>query len=181
MYVLVTMFIMILNYLPMFVWGQGMPIGYTEYEAVILGYILLIAVVSFVVGIAMFYFLGYLTAAISRSFGRGYGDVRKTVGLLGYAEVVRIPFALATFALAAAYQPSAGDVDILGTYVLASFMISIIGFIITLIVGGGAVSVANNISHGMGILIYFLSVILVAIIVAAIMFAVMFGVIFTLA
>ncbi|MEW6070294.1 MAG: hypothetical protein AB1485_06725 [Candidatus Thermoplasmatota archaeon] len=132
---------------------------------------------------------GWLSAKFAKAIGKGRCNVGKTIGFLGYASVVGLVMSVVTnlsmIALAAtgamrmSYSPGAPNYTTFPTgfllYLAIIAIIGIIGFVWTLWVCGTAVSVANDVSVGIGVVSYFLAMIIVGIIVAVIMAAALFA------
>jgi hypothetical protein len=114
--------------------------------------------------------MGYLSALFSHEIFHGRKDSDKTIGLLGYGTIVT--FVMAMIQIALLYlliEDILNNVDTFeesGTLFLYFGIVitmTIIGFIWSLWVNGTAVSIANDITIGQGIITYFISWIIIVI------------------
>lgn len=120
--------------------------------------------------------MGWLSAKLAKAIGEGRGDVGKTIGFFGYATVVSLVIGIINSALIASrvikFYP-AGEYELyeLAPFLLGMAILSLVGiisFIWSLWVNGTATSVANDVSVGIGVVSYFLAVIIIGVIIVGI-------------
>ena len=118
----------------------------------------------------------WLSAKMS-GFFKGRNDFKKTIALMGYAGMPGFIMGLASSLVIATNlvtmpdysDPTNLDIGALLAYAAIIGIISLVGLIWSLIVFGSAVSVANDVSFGEGIISYFGASIVVGIIATIIM------------
>jgi len=136
--------------------------------------------VQIIIGIVSLLAVGWVASKLAGAIGKGTPSTDKTIGFLGYAQVVAFVIgllgAILGLVLGGAVLSAAGSNP--GATMGAAFgalgivaILGIIGFIWSLYVGGTAVSVANNVSLGAGVASYFLAAIIVGFIVVGIIMA----------
>ena len=118
----------------------------------------------------------WLAARMSEFF-KGRNDARKTIALIGYAGMPGFLLGLASsifiatnFAQMPDYSdPASLDLNALLAYAAVMGIIGLVSLIWAMIISGSAVSVANDVSFGEGVLCYFAASLLVGIAIAIIM------------
>ncbi len=140
-------------------------------------------VVGLIIGVIFLVIMGWLSSKIAASIGKGVSDVEKTVGMLGYAEIVNLIMGIITSIAVVALMggmiasvvssgsPSQAVQGVLGG-AIAILLLGIVGFIWSLYVGGTGIAVANNVSTGAGIAAYFISALIIAVVLVAIVTAI---------
>ena len=129
------------------------------------GYALLIFTVSIPSALITVSLIGFISAKISKEMRGGRDDVDKTIGLLGYANVVNIVWGSITMVIIHIIFMMEFSNDYIALpigYRIMFGILALIGFIWSLIVNGYAIAIANNISLGRGIILYFIFSLLVA-------------------
>ncbi len=135
-----------------------------------------LALISLPLAILSSLIMGWLAAKISEYF-KGRNDFKKTIALMGYAGMPGFVIGILNSMIIASSlvtmpdysDPMDLDINALLVYAAVIGVIGIISLIWGLIVYGSAVSVANNVSFGEGILCYLGAAILVGILSAILM------------
>jgi hypothetical protein len=144
-----------------------------------LNYMYTMTILSVPLAIVGLYLSGYFSAIFSKSIGQGRGDVDKTIGLLGYGVI--LTFFIGIIQIAVFSTMPSFDFDgnffeenseVFFQLIGVLLIFGMIGFIWGLWVNGTAVSVANDISVGWGIVNYFLGSLVAGLIIGAISFAI---------
>jgi len=152
----------------------------TQGAALSMGNWVLSMVLDLVVGIIVLVAVGWLASVLAKSIGKGTGDMGKTVGLLGYSEIINLIMGILASIIIVAMAGSMVNAAISGNagaalgFVGVIGILGIIGFIWMLYVGGSAVAVANNTSLGAGIASYFIASLIIGLIVVGVVFAAVF-------
>lgn len=137
-------------------------------------------VLDLVVGIIVLIAVGWLSSVLAKSIGKGTGDMGKTVGMLGYTEIVNLIIGILASIIIVAMAGSLVNAAVTGNagatlgFLGVVGILAIIGFIWTLYVGGAAVAVANDTSLGAGIASYFIASIIIGLVVVGVIFAAVF-------
>ncbi len=125
-------------------------------------------------GLLVFLFIAWLSSKLAESIGKGTSDVGKTIGFLGYSQVVSLVMSVVTLLIrfllsAVPYNPLSPSRMIGFGFTIVGI---IVGFIWSLYVAGSGVAVANKVTRGTGILSYFLGVVITVLIVLGVLFLV---------
>jgi len=138
-------------------------------------------IVGLIIGVIVLITVALLASKIAASIGKGKDSLDKTVGFLGYAEVVNLVMGILMAVVMVAIMGNAYSTalsgSVQGTAGAAIGSLAIIGilgvlaFIWMLYVGGSAVAVANDVSLGAGIVSYFIAALIVGLIVSVIVVA----------
>jgi hypothetical protein len=128
------------------------------------------------------YAVGWLSAKLTRSIGRGREDVDKTIGLLGYGNIVGVFLGIIQLIIYGivfiALRDASFDVAFPVTIgLLITF--AVISFVWGLIVSGTAVSVANDVTLGQGIGSYFLASLIIGFIIVGMVMGILIAILFT--
>jgi hypothetical protein len=102
--------------------------------------------------------IGFISAYILRDMDGGKGNVDKTIGLLGYANVISVVWSIITMAIIhiiLIMESSNNYFALPKGFRIMLGILALIGFIWSLIVNSYAVAIANNVSLGRGMIIYF--------------------------
>ena len=135
-----------------------------------------LAIISLPLAILTSVIVSWLSAKISEFF-KGRNDAEKTIALMGYAGMPGFIMGLASSIVIAANiaqmpdysDPASLDIGALLAYAAVMGAIGLVSLIWGLIVSGCAVSVANDVSFGEGVLCYFGASIIVGIATVIIM------------
>jgi hypothetical protein len=136
-------------------------------------------VIDIIIGAVFFVIVGFVIAKVAGAIGSKPANVEKTIGLLGYTQVIPFVLGLIASLVVAVTGASMLSTSSLGTVVgtglgfLGIIMVlGLLELIWMLLVGGMAISIANEVSWGAGIAAYFIG----GLIVAAILFAIVFAI-----
>ncbi len=185
-FILITIFSAIVNLasqllLPTALFGGYSTLGSFNSEVGI--YLYIAPIIAIPLGLLMLYLTGWLSAKFTKSIGRGFGDVEKTIGFFGYAAVVGLVVGIIQLIMIGAIILARGPIpesadEPMGAFenmfAILAFMliIGVISFIWSLYVYGSAVSVANDVSLGEGVVSYFLASLIIGMIVGVIFFVI---------
>lgn len=127
-------------------------------------------IIGIIFGIVGLLILGWLSSKLAHSIGHGTANMDKTVGFLGYAEIVNLVIGLIISIMAIMFVGSVvsgvGNAPVaigaIGAGGMMVMLVGLVGFIWALYVSGSAVSVANEVSLAAGIASYFLAILIIA-------------------
>lgn len=143
-----------------------------------IGWAIVGLVIGLVIGIVFLIIIALLAAKIATALTKGNYNMDKTVGFLGYGEIVGLVMGVLislvmvgigfNFASVDPNSVPAVNMGALG----ALSILGIIAFIWQLYVNGTGVAVANDVGTGIGIVSYFIAALIIGLIVAAIAVAI---------
>lgn len=177
-----TAITVILNLIVSYMLNISYQGGYSGYEpAFNTTYILVQSGIAIPVALISLYAVGWFSALLSRSIGHGRNDPDKTIGFLGYVQIVSLVIGIiqviaVSIIFIAIPEPNTEGMmeDIFFNssramaFVMISIILAIISFIWGLWVAGNAVSVANNVNLGEGIVSYFFAILIIGFIIVGI-------------
>lgn len=144
-------------------------------------------VLDIILGVVMFLIVGFVIAKIAGAIGSKPANVERTIGLLGYTQVIPFVLGLIASLVVAVTGASIISTSSLGVAVGTGlgflgiiFVLGLLELIWMLLVGGMAISIANEVSWGAGIAAYIVGGLIIAAILFAIVVAVVAAVGFTL-
>ena len=186
-FILITIFSALVNFVNQLLLPAAMFGTYNSYNSFNTGSSVFQYIIPFIalpLGLLMLYLTGWLSAKFSKSIGRGFGDVDKTIGLFGYAAIVGLVIGLIQLLMIGGMILARGPIseDYGGsaltsgnTFVFMAFMfiLIILSFFWGLYVYGSAISVANDVSLGEGMVSYFIASLIIGIISVVIMVFIM--------
>ena len=135
-------------------------------------------VIGLVVGIVFLIIVALLAAKIATALTKGNYNMEKTVGFLGYGEIVGLVMGvlISLVMVGVGYSlVSVGPGGIPAANMSALGIISMLGimaFIWQLYVNGAGVAVANDVGLGIGIVSYFVAALIIGLIVAVVVVAI---------
>ena len=143
-------------------------------------------VMDIIIGAVFFVIVGFIIAKVAGAIGSKPANVERTIGLLGYTQV--IPFVLGLIASvviavmgASIFSTSSLGV-VIGTGLSFLGIVMVLGLlelIWMLLVGGMAISIANEVSWGAGMAAYIVGGLIIAAILFALVFAIVAAIGFT--
>ena len=155
--------------------------GVSDNDSGFLWFFIIITAITIPLAIVGLYLSGYFSAMIAGGMG-GFKNPDKTIGLVGYGVIVSFimgTIQLSVLSVVTDPNPEVYDSSY-GASIGIAIVFGIISFIWSLWVNGSAVSVANDVSLGKGVLSYFLGLILTWIVIAVISFMIAMILIFAL-